>query len=42
MLNTVLCRVVRLQFGLQKSRYQPMSVYTPKADQLDKRHCVRF
>jgi hypothetical protein len=38
--NTVLCRVVRLQ--LQKSRYQPMSVYTPKADQLDKRHCVRF
>jgi len=36
--------VLRGSFAISfaNSLHQPMPVYTPKADRLDKRHCVRF
>jgi len=37
--DTVLCRVVGLQFGLQ-TLHGPMSAYTAKADQFDARLSV--
>jgi hypothetical protein len=39
--DTVLCRVVGLQFGLQ-TLHGPMSAYTAKADQFDARLSVSF